>query len=608
MRRASTGLLRCSLARGSKRLHACVLAALVLAACARASPPRAVLHRRASAVPSPTLPTVHAVHVTLLGTNDLHGHLEALPVLAGYVRVVREARARDHGGVLLVDAGDLFQGTLASNLLEGAPVIAAYNALGYDAVAIGNHDFDYGSLDAAPVGAASALDPRGALLARAAEARFPFLTANVLDARTRTPVRWQHVVPSMRLEVAGITVALIGVTSAATLHTTLFANVQDLAMDPPLEAILAESARARREGVTLVIVVAHLGGRCVDVSDANDASSCDPGEEIMQVANALPAGTVDAMVAGHTHQAMANVIHGVPVIESWALGRAFGRMDFQVDPASRRVLSRRVSAPRELCVRPVTPTAPCETAPYEGHVIEPDARVATLLAPALERARAFGDRPIGVTLASGVHTEYDRESPLGNLLADVLREATPGADVAVLNGGGIRADLPRGAITYGAVYEAMPFDNRVAVVRMRGQGLRALVGANLSESAGIVSLGGVRARARCAAGALEVTLTREDGRVIADDTPLTVATSDFLVSGGDGMFQRRIERDLTGDAPPMLRDVLVAGLVARGASLRSEDPRVFSAASPRLTYPGTRPVRCGRARGFTSMGGRPRSL
>ncbi|MEI8259194.1 MAG: 5'-nucleotidase C-terminal domain-containing protein, partial [Deltaproteobacteria bacterium] len=510
-----------------------------------------------------------------------------------YVSAVRAARARDHGGVLLLDAGDLFQGTLASNLLEGAPVIAAYNALGYDAVAIGNHDFDYGSLDSATPGSPGATDPRGALLARAAEARFPFLTANVLDAHTHARVRWPHVAPSARLEVAGVSVVVIGVTTAATLSTTLFANVRDLAMDPPLEAILAESARARRDGATLVIVAAHAGGRCSDLTHAGDASSCDPREEIVQVANALPAGAVDAIVAGHTHQAMANVIHDVPVLESWALGRAFGRIDFEVDPVMHRVLGRHVFPPRDLCVRMPTAAAPCETTPYEGQSIAADPRVAALVAPALSGARVYGDRAIGVTLASRMRTVYDREAPLGNLLADLLRDATPGADVAVLNGGGIRADLPAGPVTYGSVYEVMPFDNRVAMVRMRGAGLRALVAENLAQAAGIVSLGGVRVRARCVGGALDVTLHREDGTVIADDTPLTVVTSDFLVSGGDGMFHDRIERDVTGDAPLLLRDVFAAGLTARGAAVHSDDARVFDAASPRIAYPGARPLRCG---------------
>lgn len=576
---------------GTIAARAC--AVLMAAACAHCAAPirrHAVTAVTGSPVAAAALPPVT---ITLLGTNDLHGHMEALPVLAGYVAAMREVRHRDGGGVVLVDAGDLFQGTLASNLVEGAPVITAYNAIGYDAVAIGNHDFDYGPRDDAPSGSPEAADLRGALLARASEARFPFLTANVLDAQTHARVHWPHVAASMSLEVAGVRVSIIGVTTASTLRTTLAANVRDLALEPPLEAIIEESAQLRQAGATLVIVAAHAGGRCLDLEHPDDASTCDAREEIAEIATALPAGSVDAIVAGHTHQAMANVIHGVPVIESYALGRAFGRIDFTVDRNAHRVLGRQVFPPRDLCVRPPSATAPCETTPYEGHAIAPDARIAEIIAPAIAHARTFGERPLGVSVELPIHTIYDREAPLGNLFADVLREATPGSDVALLNGGGIRADLPAGPLTYGAVYEVIPFDNRVSSIRMRAASLRALVADNLTHPGGIVSLSGVRVRARCVGASLEVTLTRTNGHAIADDTLLTVATSDFLVSGGDGLFHDRIERDLSSDAPPILRDVIATRLSTLASPLRGDDPHVFDTAHPRIEYPGARPVHCG---------------
>jgi 5'-nucleotidase len=97
--------------------------------------------------------------LSIVGTNDVHGGVVpvdgrgGLALLGGYVNNLRAARARDGGGVLLVDAGDMWQGTLESNLTEGASVVAAYNALGYAAAAIGNHEFDFG-----PVGPASKPD------------------------------------------------------------------------------------------------------------------------------------------------------------------------------------------------------------------------------------------------------------------------------------------------------------------------------------------------------------------------------------------------------------------------------------------------------------------
>src|SRR5512143_603953 len=85
-----------------------------------------------------------AVTLSIVGTNDLHGALERLPLLAGFIANLRAARAADGGGVVVVDGGDMFQGTLESNLAEGTDIVRAYNYLGYAAAAVGNHEFDYG--------------------------------------------------------------------------------------------------------------------------------------------------------------------------------------------------------------------------------------------------------------------------------------------------------------------------------------------------------------------------------------------------------------------------------------------------------------------------------
>src|SRR6187549_2606904 len=104
-----------------------------------------------------------SVTISIVGTNDLHGAIDRLPILAGYVANLRAARAADGGEVLVIDAGDMFQGTLGSNLGEGAAVVAAYNRIGYDAAAIGNHEFDFGPAGPAATASEPGDDPRGAL-------------------------------------------------------------------------------------------------------------------------------------------------------------------------------------------------------------------------------------------------------------------------------------------------------------------------------------------------------------------------------------------------------------------------------------------------------------
>src|SRR5262249_23112408 len=124
--------------------------------------------------------------LTVIGTSDLHGHVERLPLFGGYLSVLRSKHA-----VLLVDGGDLFQGTIVSNAAQGAPVVRAMNQLGYQASALGNHELDYGL---------------PAFLAREKEAAFPFLAANVFDESTGKVPAW--LVSRKIVEAGGIRVGL----------------------------------------------------------------------------------------------------------------------------------------------------------------------------------------------------------------------------------------------------------------------------------------------------------------------------------------------------------------------------------------------------------------
>jgi 5'-nucleotidase len=194
--------------------------------------------RLAAAPDEPALVTL-----SIVGTSDLHGAAfprngsGGLQLLAGYVNNLRAARASGRGAVLLIDSGDTFQGDVESNLSEGALIVDAYNAMGYAAEAIGNHDFDFGSVDSVAA-RQSPSDLRGALKARAAQARYPFLAANLIDEATGRPVEWTNVRPSVLLQAAGINVGVVGVMTIDALQSTLAANVQGLRI-APLEPTIA---------------------------------------------------------------------------------------------------------------------------------------------------------------------------------------------------------------------------------------------------------------------------------------------------------------------------------------------------------------------------------
>jgi 2',3'-cyclic-nucleotide 2'-phosphodiesterase (5'-nucleotidase family) len=558
-----------------------------------------------------------AVTLSIVGTSDLHGHIGALPWLSGYVKNLRAARARDGGAVVVLDAGDMFQGTLESNLEEGASVVRAYNAIGYAAAAIGNHELDFGPVGPAPSPVAPGDDPRGALKARAAEAHFPFLAANIVErkgeTKNRKPVDWPNVLPSTIVRAAGLEIGIVGVVTTATGGSALPANVAGLEFLPLDTTIAAEARKLRARGAQVVVAVAHAGGACTDLTDPDRLDSCDPRSEIFTVARRLPKGLVDAIVAGHTHQAVAQRVAGIPIIQSYANGRAFGRVDLTLalaaDRKHGRVTAAHLDPPREIC--PGTAVAKCAPGDYEGAPVTADETIVELNRPSLSLARRKGDERLGVEVPRPLPHRRGEETALGNLLADLMLAARPGnhagsaeparakarepasgsaaIPLAMLNGGGMRAGLPPGPLTYGGLYETFPFDNAFASLRLSAGKFRALLARSFAHAGSLVALSGVRALGRCQHDRLDVILTRESGTPIPDEEILSITTTDYLATGGDGFFAGT---DINAEIGVPMRDAMADVLRARGGTL---DPdRLFDPKNRRIDLPSPLPVKCGQ--------------
>jgi 5'-nucleotidase len=531
-------------------------------------------------------PDSERVTLSFLGLNDLHGQLRALPWFAGAAHnLQKQLGAR--GAVVLVDAGDMFQGTLESNLSEGASVVAAYDALGIAAAAVGNHEFDFGRVGLDARHEPSGGDPQGALKARIAEARFSFVCANLIDELTRAPVSWPGLSASVWREISGVRVGFVGVLTEETPHIVMPANFHGIAVAPAAPSVEASARRLREAGADVVVLLAHAGAVCSEFDNPHDRSSCDRGE-IFAIVERLSPGLVDVVVAGHTHAGVAHYVAGVPIVEAYHSGRAFSRVDVIIDRTTHRVLEARPFPPEPLCA-----SADSCLRDYAGATVQPDARLVSSVAPALELAEKRRQVPLGVVAAARVEAVRDVESSLGNLFADLMRSAVPGADVALTNGGGLRADLPAGELTYGDLYEAMPFDNRLVTLELSGADLRRVITEHLRRAEhGIVSISGLRVIARCAKAELVVELWRESGQRVSDDTRLTVVTSDYLALGGDRLLEplglergrKQVDRGMG------VRDALTSQLSARGGEL---DPRkLFDPRRPRIGLPSARPVRC----------------
>ena len=528
--------------------------------------------------------------ISVVATTDLHGGVlprgerGGLALLGGYIRNLRAARLRDGGGTLLVDSGDMFQGTLESNLNEGAAVVGAYNALGYAAAAVGNHEFDFGPAGPDETPRTPGEDPRGALKARAAQARFPFLAANTVEEKSGRPAAWPNVKPSTIVTVRGVRIGLVGVTTIDTAAQTIAANLGGLTFAPLAPAIAREAMSLRSTGATVVIVLAHAGGRCTRLDDPEDLSSCDQMTEVVNVARQLPAGLVDVIAAGHTHQAMAQDVAGIAVVEAYSGGRAFSRVDLTVNRASGALLSKKIFPPHD-----VTPGS------YENRAVTPDAAVAAAIAPAVRRALTLKNRPLGVHIDTPLaRGDQQNETAIADLITDGMLASVPGADVAMGNGGSLRADLPAGPLTYGAAYEVYPFDNRLVTFEATGDQLARIVAYNLQRTAPpteLLPIAGFRVDARCEGKMLRVTLTRASGMPIRPDERLTVTTSDFIAGGGDGILAPAGPLAFKGvEGAPLLREAAVAWLRRHGGRL--DESQFVGPGNRRWSFPAPRPVTC----------------
>lgn len=569
----------------------------------------------APSAPAPQLAKPRLERLVVLGTNDMHGAVERMPVFAGYLDNLK-ASLSPSDAYILVDAGDISQGSLESNLGEGDVMIQAMNWLGYSAAAVGNHEFDFG-----PVGDARDGDPQGALRARIAEANFPFLAANLLAAVPAPAAlpRWKNLDSSRLVEIAGVKVGLIGLSTPETPRIVLPSFIQGLSVTDPLPALSEQAKALRAQGASVVIVAAHLGGSCTALEDSHAVSSCDPKQEAMRLVERLEPGLVDVLVGGHTHKAMAHEVHGVAVVESYAKLQAFSRVDLRLSApvglsAGRagqpQISSREIYPPQAMCDDASGRPETCQPGSYAGRPVTLSAQMQALIAPALARAKAKRLEPLYVDLKTDVTRSYDKPSALGDLFADLTlaaaRRLAPisgksAADLAVANGGGLRADMQAGPLTYGTLFNAMPFDNLLARVRLTGAELKQVFAQHLLKSeGGLLSVAGISVRATCHGGRPRVELVRPDQRRIGDAEVVWLATSDYLATGGDGLL-RGIE--LAADAVKIepelvLRDAMAAELRARaqyseqaGLGVSTLDAAsYFSADKPRIQGADARPL------------------
>ena len=461
--------------------------------------------RAAFAPAAAAISTRDSTLLRVLTTSDLHGQLEP--------RVWEWSQNRPVGGVaalkswidslanacrcasVRLDAGDEMQGTALSNATFGRGTIDALNAIGIDAAAIGNHEFDW-SIDT--------------LRARMTQAKYPFLSANITNTAGGGTTRPDWATPWKLVTKSGVKIAVIGLTTTETPTSTASRNIQGLAFGDGAQAIKRYLPEARA-AADFVIVVAHVGALC-DSSAGGENASCHG--EILDVARQLDSGSVDLIVAGHTHARVNTVVHGIPIVEAQSSGRSVGIVDF-VRTGGRRVVR----------VQLVTPYA---------DQVRPDVALTDALGRQQQAVRNITERVVA-RMKVPLRRAGD-EYALGRLIADAQRTAGR-ADVAIMNNGGIRADLPEGTINWGQVYQVQPFQNRLQRLTVKGSVLeealeQCVAGKDHMPDCHIAGAevwfdGGKEPGKR-------VSRVRVNGKDLDKGRTYTLVVSDFMATGGSG--------------------------------------------------------------------------
>jgi 5'-nucleotidase len=262
-----------------------------------------------------------------------------------------------------------------------------------------------------------------------------------------------------------------------------------------------------RAAADFVIVLAHEGAFC-----DSPAAACRG--EIVDVARGLDSGSVDLIVSGHTHSLVNTVVNGIPIVQARSSGAGIAVVDFVRVRGTEREVRARIETP------------------YADHV-RPDPALADTVREYQRSIETVTSRPV-TTLKTDLRRSGE-EYGLGRLIADAQRTVA-NADVAIVNNGGLRADLAAGLVTYGALYQVQPFQNRLLRLAITGKALTQALEHAVAGDRADAHVAGLELwyDARRPPGRRITRVRLADGRGIDDRRTYTLAASDFLAAGGGG--------------------------------------------------------------------------
>lgn len=465
------------------------------------------------------------VNVTIFHVNDVHGRMdpymptgatENVGALSKVAEYVAEQRKTAGANILLLSAGDMTHGTNIVNLFGGLPMIEVMNVMGFDAMTLGNHEFNYGQEQ---------------ILTLEKAAKFPLIAANVVYEADGTSFVDAWTIK----DIAGVKFGIFGLSPLETPIVTHPKNVIGLGFTDPVKVAEACVA-ALADKVDVIVCLSHLG--------------YGPDKEL-----AAAVKGIDIIVGGHSHTVVKapEKINDTLIVQAGEWAGNLGELIITVENGAITSYSGRLI--------PITASMPASA---------PDSAVGTTLAGYEKQLSDKLNVVVGSTPVALVGERADvrtRTTNLSNLVTNAMKEYT-GAEIVITNGGGIRASLAAGNITVGGIYNVLPFDNTLVVLELDGAGiLKALEhGLRLypEQNGAFSQVAGLTAKFNPAAPVgsrvLEVMV---GGEPLDLNKKYTVATNDFMAAGGDG-YEWFINANVLFYSGDMLRDVLADYVIARG--------------------------------------------
>ena len=495
----------------ARRLALAVLFALL------AAPPLAPLARQRGRAAACT------VRVTLLQVNDVYRFTPSdRGARGGLARLstLRKQVMRESPHALFLLAGDTISPSVESITYKGQQMIDAWNQAGLDYSVFGNHEFDYGD---------------EVLLQRIRESKFKWLGANVVDSTTGKTF---GATPLFEVrEFGGVKVGIIGLVLPETKTTSKPGPTTEFR--DPCETARAVIPQVRAAGAQTIVALTHLS-----LQQDKQLARCAEG--------------IDVIIGGHEHTLLQSASGGTPIFKMTADGRDMGRIDLNIDPATGKVESI------DWQVIPVTDAV--EDDPAFAPVVAKYARLTSELSAPVGRT--------AVALDARSATSRSEETNVADFIADAFRAAA-GADVALVNGGSIRADdiIPAGELTLRDVLSILPFGNDLSKIEVTGEVLlRALEhGVSLTapgaEPGRFAQVSGLRysfdASKLPGVRIADVTV---GGRPLDPKRTYTLVTTSYVAEGGDqyAMFKGRpnlLKSKLT-DSDVLRRAIAAARTIA----------------------------------------------